>query len=96
MSSQRRAWILDVGHGSSTVVEEPDHVSIIDGGKRDTLIRFLSDRGIRRIDTVIVSHVDADHLGGISLLLGSSEFQVGEVFVNPDPARRHYGAISFR
>ena len=84
MTLQRRAWIVDVGHGSSTVVEGPDHVSIVDGGRRDTLLRFLSERAVYRVDTVIVSHVDADHLGGISLLLGDSAFQVGEVFVNPD------------
>ena len=81
---QRRAWVLDVGHGSATVVEGPDHVSVIDGGQGDTLLRFLSDQGISRVDTVLVSHVDADHFGGVSLLLSSTEFQVGRVFVNPD------------
>ncbi len=81
---QRRAWILDVGHGNSTVVEAPGYVSVIDGGRGDTLLQFLADRGISRVDTVIVSHADADHFGGISLLLASSAFEVGEVFVNPD------------
>ena len=80
----RKAWILDVGHGSSTVVEEPSGVLVIDGGQGDSLARFLIDRGICRIDTVIVSHADADHFGGISLLLSTGEFQVGQVFVNPD------------
>ena len=81
---RRKAWILDVGHGSSTVVEEPNGVLVIDGGQGDTLARFLIDRGICRVDTVIVSHADADHFGGISLLLSTAEFQVGQVFVNPD------------
>ena len=48
-------------------------------------MRFLSDRGITRIDNVIVSHADADHCGGISLLLAQPEFHIGRVFVNPDP-----------
>ena len=82
--SQRRAWILDVGHGNSTVVEGPGHVSVIDGGRGDTLIRFLAGRNIRHVDTVLVSHVDADHFGGISLLLSDPNFQVGQVYVNPD------------
>lgn len=85
INSQGRAWVLDVGHGNSTVVEEQGHVSIIDGGAGDTLLRFLSDRGISRIDVVIVSHADRDHLRGISLLLTDTEFQVGQVYVNPDP-----------
>ena len=66
------------------MLEGPGYVSVIDGGRGDTLLRFLSARGISRVDTVIVSHVDADHFGGISLLLSDSEFQVGQVFVNPD------------
>ncbi len=85
MALNRRAWILDVGHGNSTVVEESGQVVVIDGGSRDTLLQFLAERGISRVDTVIVSHVDADHFGGISLLLSDLDFQVGEVFLNPDP-----------
>ena len=81
---RRKAWILDVGHGSSTTVEEPNGVSIIDGGQGDTLPGFLLDRGIYQIDTIIVTHADADYFGGISLLLSTAEFQVGQVFVNPD------------
>lgn len=80
----RKAWILDVGHGSSTVIEEPSGISVIDGGQGDALPRFLSDRGICQIDTIIVTHADADHFGGISLLLSSNDYQVGQVFVNPD------------
>lgn len=84
MTSPRKAWILDVGHGSSTVVEGINGVSIIDGGQGETLPMFLISRGIWQIDTVIVTHADADHFGGISLLLSNDEFQVRRVYVNPD------------
>ena len=84
MNSKRKAWVLDVGHGNATVIQDSDHVSVVDGGSRDTLVRFLSEKGINRVDTVIVSHADADHFAGISLLLASEEFYVGAVFVNPD------------
>ena len=73
-----------MGHGSSTVVEEAGHVSVVDGGRGDTLPRFLRERHIERVETVIVSHADADHFGGISLLLSSEDFEVGQVFLNPD------------
>ena len=84
MTLRRKAWILDVGHGSSTVVEGTDGAFIIDGGQGKTLPKFLIDRGICQIDTIIVTHADADHIGGISLLLLDEVFQVGQVFVNPD------------
>lgn len=83
-SFEARAWVLNVGHGSSTVIEEDGCVVVIDGGRGDALLRFLSLRGIARVDTVLVSHVDADHLGGLSLLLSSPEHRVDRVFVNPD------------
>ena len=60
---------------------------MIDGGQGDTLLRFLSDRDISRVDTIIVSHADADHFGGVSLLLSDPDFEVGRVFVNPDSRR---------
>ena len=59
-------------------------MSVVDGGRGDTLPRFLRERRIERVDTAIVSHADADHFGGISLLLSSDDFEVGQVFLNPD------------
>ena len=67
------------------MVEIPGAVSIIDGGADDTLVRFLSDRGISHIENIIVSHADADHFGGVSALLSDSDFKVGQVFLNQDP-----------
>ncbi len=84
MTLNRRAWILDVGHGSSTVIEGTNGVSIVDGGQGETLPAFLISQGIRQIDTIIVTHADADHIGGLSLLLSNDSFQVRRVFVNPD------------
>ena len=36
------------------------------------------------MENVIVSHADADHFGGISLLLSDASFQVDKVYLNPD------------
>ena len=83
-ASSPKAWILDVGHGSATVIEDADRIAIIDGGRGETLLRFLLQKQITRIDSVIVSHADADHLGGISLLLSEGKIEVGQVYVNPD------------
>ena len=80
-----KAWILDVGHGNATVIEDTDAVFVIDGGGDDTLVQFLSDKGIAHIDNVIVSHADADHFGGISLLLSDDTFEVANVYLNEDP-----------
>lgn len=66
------------------MVEDPPYVAVIDGGRGNSLLHFLAQQGITQIDTVLVSHADADHFGGISLLLSDPKFQVRRVLLNPD------------
>lgn len=69
------AWftLLDVGQGLSAVIQTRAHTLVFDAGPRFSadfdagaavVIPFLSARGIRHVDTLIVSHADNDHLGG--------------------------------
>jgi len=72
--------LLDVGQGLAAVVETRHHVLVYDTGPRfseafDTgaavVIPYLRTRGIRHIDTLIVSHGDNDHIGGTESLLSA-------------------------
>ena len=83
-TSKSRAWILDVGHGNSTVVEQEDQVSVIDGGRGVALREFLEERDIFRVENVLISHADADHMNGVSLLLSDESVDVKRLYVNPD------------
>ncbi len=65
--------LLDVGQGLSVVVQTSQHVLIYDTGpkysaKFDTgkavIMPYLQELGIDRINTLIVSHGDNDHIGG--------------------------------
>lgn len=47
---------------------------------RDIVVPFLRYRGISRVDTVIMSHGDEDHIGGMMAVL--SELPVGKVIGN--------------
>lgn len=69
------------------MVADGPHVAVIDGGRDESLLRFLAQQGITQIDTVLVSHADADHFGGISLLLSDPNYQVRRVLLNPDARR---------
>lgn len=73
-----------MGYGNATVVEHAGRVSIVDGGRTGTLTKFLAEPGIRKIDTVVVSHADSDHFGGVLRLLRNTRVEVGRVYVNPD------------
>lgn len=76
--------ILDVGHGNSAVLVDEDHVVVIDAGKKNGLIDYLKQQGITRIDTIILSHSDADHISGLIAILSSDEFDIREVRLNGD------------
>lgn len=82
--------LLDVGQGLSVVVKTKHHALVYDTGppmgKRDAgqliLLPFLSTQGIKNLDTVMVSHPDADHIGGYWSL--SSALSISETFIS-DP-----------
>jgi beta-lactamase superfamily II metal-dependent hydrolase len=66
---------IDVGQGDSILIETPDskHVLIDAGseGADSTIISFLQGRSVTTLDALIITHPDADHLGGADEVLGS-------------------------
>jgi competence protein ComEC len=84
-----RVTFLDVGQGDSAVVEFPDgKVALIDGGAayerfdmgRSVVAPYLWNRGIRRVDHVVASHPQLDHVGGLPSVI--DHFAVGHVWSN--------------
>ncbi len=74
-----RATFLDVGHGDSVFVEFPGVGNmLIDGGSgggedwdagRSVVLPFLRSKGVQVLDAVVLTHPDADHVGGLSAVL---------------------------
>lgn len=80
-----KATILDVGHGASTVIEDgAGAVFIVDGGQGGTLLEYLFSKSIIAIDSIIVSHADFDHIGGLLEVLLEESISIGTVYANPD------------
>lgn len=66
--------VLDVGQGLAVVLRTARHVLVYDTGPRfrsgfDTgaavVLPFLRQLGVSRIDTLMISHGDSDHAGGV-------------------------------
>jgi beta-lactamase superfamily II metal-dependent hydrolase len=76
--------ILDVGHGNSAVIKDESGTVIIDAGPKSTLLEFLTEQGIDQIDSLLISHADQDHIGGIVAILASGRFIVNKVRLNTD------------
>lgn len=60
----------DVGQGDALLIRSGAQVALIDVGPEEALIRScLSDAGLTRIDLLVISHYDADHVAGIDGLV---------------------------
>jgi competence protein ComEC len=71
-STELKITAVDVGQGDGIVIESKGTHIMIDGGstsKKDVakyqLVPFLSYEGIGRLDAVILTHEDEDHMSGI-------------------------------
>ena len=73
-----RLVLLDVGQGLAAVVETREHTLVFDSGPafgdnfnagEAVIIPYLRHAGINRIDKLVISHGDNDHIGGSTALL---------------------------
>ena len=56
----------DVGQGDALLIRSKGLVALIDAGREPELISSCLDNlGIRQIDLLVLTHFDADHVGGI-------------------------------
>ncbi len=73
-----RVTVLDVGQGTAVLVERGGRVLLYDTGGGDpaglnmattVILPYLRAAGIRRLDTLVISHPDLDHSAGAGSLL---------------------------
>ena len=79
-----------MGHGDSILIEFPaGKRMLIDGGGlyedrfdigKNVIAPFLWKKKIRRIDTLVLTHPDPDHLKGLNFI--ASQFSIGQFWDN--------------
>ncbi len=63
---------IDVGQGDATLITLGEHAMLIDAGNNDmgtTVQLYLKKQGVKKLDYVIGTHPDADHIGGLDVIL---------------------------
>ena len=83
-----RDWSLvacDVGQGDAFVIQSQGRTAVIDVGSDDELInRCLAELKISRIDLLVLSHFDFDHVGGIRGAIATRSVSTAIVSGFPD------------
>jgi beta-lactamase superfamily II metal-dependent hydrolase len=65
-------YFIDVGQGDSIFVDTPDQDMLIDAGIKsagETVVDYLQALGVTRIDVIVATHPDQDHIGGLITVL---------------------------
>lgn len=96
-------WLLDVGQGLSMVVRTTRHLLVYDVGPawpegfdagRSVVLPALRHLGHRHIDTLVISHGDNDHAGGLAAV--REALPVGRLLVGGADADRLGGEPCLR
>ena len=80
-----RVSALDVGEGSAVLVQAESARVLVDAGpafRGEDVLRMLRREGVNRLDALVLTHSDAQHMGAARWLMG--ELPVGELWI---PAR---------
>jgi len=84
---------LDVGQGDCAFVEFPDGRKIlVDGGSmnrsnvgRYVIVPFLRWAGVNKLDAILITHYEADHINGLKSVLEDVNARVVLTRAGPDP-----------
>lgn len=72
---EMQVHFIDVGQGDSILIQSPSgKTMLIDGGVKGagkTVVDYLREQGVNKLDYVVATHPDADHIGGLIAVLNS-------------------------
>ena len=73
---------IDVGQGDSILIQTPNSKNIlIDGGDDNSyniVSSYLKKQNVKRIDYIIATHFDSDHIGGLDNII--DKFNVSNIY----------------
>lgn len=82
-TSDMEVHFIDVGQGDCTLVKCGDKAMLIDAGdnSQGTAIQnYLQKQGVKKLDYLILTHPDADHIGAAPVII--TKFEIGKVFIS--------------
>ena len=74
---------VDVGQGNCSIIQDGEYTTIVDTGYWNTyenITLTLSELGINEVDTLVLTHPDADHIGCANQLI--EDYDVDRVYLS--------------
>jgi competence protein ComEC len=87
--------MLDIGQGDAFLLEKDGHFALIDSGdvdQRPKMKEYLKKYHVSTLDTVIITHPHADHLGGMAAVFETVKVKhlYDDGLPAPTPTYRNY------
>lgn len=73
-SKELLVHFVDVGQGDSALIQINNKNLLIDGGpsvNSDSLVSYLKDQGVKKLDYIIATHPHEDHIGGLPAVIAN-------------------------
>ena len=80
--SAMEVHFIDVGQGDATLIKADDKYMLIDAGdnsKGTTVQNYMKKQGVKKLDYLILTHTDADHIGGADVII--TKFDINTLFI---------------
>ena len=85
---RRHLCILDVGHGNCAVlIASEANVVIVDVGQQSAVSEFLLEQQITHVQSIYLSHADADHVGALVGIIATGQVTIDRVILNSDSSK---------
>lgn len=82
-ADEMKVHFIDVGQGDATLITCGGHAMLIDSGddtKGTAIQNYLKKQNIKKLDYLLLTHPDADHIGGAPVII--TKFEIDKVFVS--------------
>jgi competence protein ComEC len=83
-STMMKVHYIDTGESDSILIESDGHYMLIDAGDVDdkaTIVNYLTQQEIKKLDYLVLTHPHADHIGAASDVVNS--FTIGKIIMPP-------------
>lgn len=81
-SGKLKIHFIDVGQGDSELIQSQNENMLIDTGtneSKNSLISYLKQQNIKKIDYLVLTHPHEDHIGGADAVI--ENFDIGKIYM---------------